>query len=61
MFAFYGGPSVPGKDVGEVNNMDLAPTLLTLLGLPVPAVMKGRGITDAFRESAVAGPLAPVS
>jgi hypothetical protein len=61
MLAFYGGPSVPGKDVGEVNNMDLAPTLLTLLGLPVPAVMKGRGITDAFRESAVAGPLAPVS
>jgi predicted AlkP superfamily phosphohydrolase/phosphomutase len=61
MFAFYGGPSVPGKDVGQVNNMDLAPTFLTLLGIPVPAVMKGHAISEAFREVATPGLLAPVS
>jgi hypothetical protein len=48
MLAFW-GPSVrPGQALGQVNTLDIAPTLLTLLGLPVPPSMKGTPLTDAF-------------
>jgi hypothetical protein len=43
------GPGVrPGADVGPCSTLDLAPTLLTLLGLPVPRSMKGRVLEEAL-------------
>jgi len=42
MIAFYGPNIRHGLDLGQINTLDIAPTLLTLLGLPVPAHMKGR-------------------
>ena len=38
------GPGIrPGVKIGAATNLDLAPTLLTLLGLPVPEVMRAHG------------------
>lgn len=42
------GPGVRSGHIANVNNLDIAPTLLTLLGLPVPETMKGRVLTEAF-------------
>lgn len=44
----YGPGIAPGEQIGECNNLDIAPTLLTMLGLPVPAEMKGRVLREAF-------------
>lgn len=44
----YGAGVEPGARIGECDNLDIAPTLLTLLGLPVPAEMSGRVLTEAF-------------
>ena len=46
------GPGIPqGRRIGECTNLDIAPTLLTLLGLPVPEEMKGRVLREAFDEA----------
>jgi Type I phosphodiesterase / nucleotide pyrophosphatase len=43
------GPGVrPGGRVESCDNLDLAPTLLTLLGLPVPPEMKGRVLLEEW-------------
>jgi hypothetical protein len=43
------GPGVErGGFISECNNLDLAPTLLTLLGLDVPIEMKGRVLEEAM-------------
>ncbi len=46
------GPGVAANcDLGEVGIMDLAPTLLFLLGQPVPEDMDGHVVTAAFSEA----------
>lgn len=43
------GPGVrSGARLDECTNLDIAPTLLTLLGLPVPEEMTGRVLREAF-------------
>jgi Type I phosphodiesterase / nucleotide pyrophosphatase len=37
-----------GAQLGECTNLDLAPTMLHLLGLPIPAHMKGRVLEEAL-------------
>jgi hypothetical protein len=44
----YGAGVRPGGRVAEANNLDIAPTLLTLMGLPVPEEMKGRVLSEAL-------------
>lgn len=45
------GPGVrPAARVEECDNLDLAPTLMHLLGEPVPDVMQGRILTEALVE-----------
>jgi hypothetical protein len=45
---FY-GPGIPkGARLAECNNLDIAPTLLTLLGLPVPDRMTGQVLLDGL-------------
>ncbi|HEV3467921.1 MAG TPA: alkaline phosphatase family protein [Pyrinomonadaceae bacterium] len=46
----YGAGVRRGARVGPCDNLDLAPTLLALLGLPAPASMKGRVLAEAFAE-----------
>jgi hypothetical protein len=60
MLAFYGASVCHGHRIeNEINNLDLAPTLLSLLGIPIPAYMKGRSLEEAFLETAKA--LAPAT
>src|SRR5262249_49788092 len=49
MLAFYGHSVYKHYDLGTVNILDIAPTLLALLGLPVPSYMRGRILTDVLR------------
>jgi hypothetical protein len=44
----YGPGIEPGGQLADSNNLDIAPTLLTLLGVPVPSEMKGRILREAF-------------
>jgi hypothetical protein len=46
----YGPGIEPGGQITDSNNLDIAPTLLTLLGVPVPAEMKGRVLREAFLD-----------
>jgi hypothetical protein len=43
------GPGIrPGGQLERCTNLDLAPTILRLLGLPIPSYMKGRVLEEAF-------------
>lgn len=54
------GPAVrPGVDLTGARIVDVAPTLLYLLGLPVPADMDGQVLTEALRPDRLAA--APVA
>jgi hypothetical protein len=44
LFLAVGRGAAPGADLGEVRSLDVAPTVLRLLGLEVPAGMQGQPI-----------------
>ncbi len=47
------GPGIhAGLELKDLSNLDIAPTLLALMGIPVPAVMKGRVLSEAWGEPA---------
>ena len=46
MLALYGQPIRSGVDLGELNTLDVTPTLLALMGLTVPAYMKGQDLSE---------------
>ncbi len=48
MLAFFGNGIIAGRKIGSCSNLDVAPTLLTLLGLPVPAIMPGRILDEVW-------------
>ena len=48
MLIIYGNGIKRGEQIKDVNNLDIAPTLLTMLGLPVPEEMKGRILKEAI-------------
>ena len=41
----------PGGQLAECTNLDFAPTILHLLGLPIPSYMKGRVWEEALAAS----------
>lgn len=48
------GPGVrEGRRLGDCSNLDIAPTLLTLLDLPRPEEMKGHVLREAFYDTTV--------
>jgi hypothetical protein len=51
MLIFYGSGVRQDTYIAGCNNLDIAPTLLTLLGLEVPTEMCGRVLADAFSEA----------
>ncbi|MBK7202399.1 hypothetical protein [Candidatus Amarolinea dominans] len=53
IFAALGEPVQPGVEISGASLADLAPTILHLLGQPIPAAMDGRVLIQALR-----GPLA---
>lgn len=48
MLIIYGKGIRRGGKIEDANNLDIAPTLLTVLGLPVLPEMKGRVLSEAF-------------
>ena len=43
------GPGIrAGARIGECTNLDVAPTILHLMGVPIPPHMKGRVLEEAF-------------
>ena len=56
IFAVAGPDVVPGVDLGTRDIVDVAPTLLALLGLPVPEDVDGCVMRDALRARAVVPP-----
>ena len=51
LLAFWGKGIRAGVEIPSTTNLDIAPTLLTLLGLPVPAAMTGRVLSEAWGEA----------
>ena len=47
VFVAWGAGAAPGARLGAVRNLDVAPTVLALLGLPVPEWMEGRPLLGA--------------
>lgn len=45
---FRGAGVRKGAQIGACSNLDLAPTMLHLMGLPIPSHMKGRVLEEAF-------------
>ncbi len=48
MLVFWGAGVKAGAAIEDCTNLDMAPTLLALLGQPIPDVMKGRLLSEAF-------------
>jgi hypothetical protein len=44
LFVVYGRGVAAGQKLGDCSNLDIAPTVLSLMGLPVPACMTGRNL-----------------
>ena len=59
LLAFYGTGIRAGVHLPDCTNLDIAPTLLTLMGLPVPPVMPGRVLSEAWRAPDAREALAP--
>jgi hypothetical protein len=43
-----------GLDIPNTTDLDIAPTLLSLMGIPVPAIMKGRVLREAWGGEVIA-------
>ncbi len=53
MMIIYGTGIRAGVEIGSCTNLDIAPTLFTLLGERVPSSMTGRILTEAFEQNPV--------
>ncbi len=63
VLGLLGAGIAPGVSIEESTNLDIAPTILSMLGVPIPTIMKGRVLVEAFggerpraRESSSATP-----
>lgn len=59
LLAFFGAGIAKGHVMEACSNLDVAPTVLTLLDLPVPAQMTGRVLSEAWDGPAAQGERAP--
>jgi hypothetical protein len=50
MLLLKGPGIVAGTEIGPATNLDIAPTMLSLMGIPVPDVMSGRVLSEAWGE-----------
>jgi hypothetical protein len=50
VLAFWGRGIRQGVEIRHTTNLDIAPTILTLLGVPVPSIMQGRILSGAWQE-----------
>jgi hypothetical protein len=55
LLVMYGPGIERGLFIGHTNDLDIAPTLLSLMGVPVPEIMQGRVLSEAWGERPKAG------
>jgi hypothetical protein len=55
----WGRGVTPGVELRDISNLDIAPTMLRAMGLPVPSLMKGRVLAEAWGEAAPPSASAP--
>jgi hypothetical protein len=53
VLALWGKGIRQGVEIRHTTNLDIAPTILTLLGVPVPPIMQGRVLSGAWQEPPV--------
>jgi hypothetical protein len=61
LLAFFGAGIAPGTHLGTCSNLDVAPTILSLLGIAIPPEMKGRPLLDTPMPEPVAASLGPAA
>jgi arylsulfatase A-like enzyme len=54
LFTLWGKGIRAGVKIENTTTLDIAPTVLTLLGIPVPSLMKGRVLSEAWSEAPAA-------
>ena len=47
----------PGANLNRIEIMDIAPTILYLLDIPIPVDMDGKVLSDCFRKDYVKAPI----
>jgi hypothetical protein len=52
VFTMWGNGVCAGVDIPNTTALDIAPTLLTLMGIPVPSIMTGRVLSEAMSPGA---------
>ena len=55
IYIYSGSDFVSGKRTRETSIMDIAPTLLHIMGMPIPEDMDGKVVTDFFAPNSVVG------
>jgi hypothetical protein len=59
LVVFYGAGVRRGQPLADVSPLDLAPTILSMLDVPVPPIMKGRVLDELFSGSRPVSTQAP--
>lgn len=54
VFTMWGSGIRAGVDIPATTDLDIAPTLLTLMGITPPAIMKGRVLREAWGDKPIA-------
>jgi hypothetical protein len=54
IFILWGKGIRAGVEIKNTTNLDIAPTVLSLLGIPAPSLMKGRVLSEAWSEAPAA-------
>jgi hypothetical protein len=52
VLVLWGKGICQGIEIRHTTNLDFAPTILTLLGVAVPPIMRGRILSEAWQEQA---------
>ena len=56
MLMLWGKGISPGLEIKDTTNLDICPTVLSIMGIPVPSIMKGRVLSEAWGEAPSAPP-----
>lgn len=59
ILAFYGADIRPGTNLGRCTNLDVAPTVLSLLGIAPSPDMSGRALSEEWAASSTGGNVQP--
>lgn len=51
VLVLWGAGIRAGTHIPDTTNLDIAPTMLSLMGIPVPPIMKGRVLSEAWGEA----------